>query len=172
MKLVFIDGRTWFSALVKWLSHDNFFASAPTSHFQFVFETNGQGVAFESNLLGTRLKFWANTLKRIKVIESFELSLSLEQEDALWGVLVQKFDGKSYDFGGALYLGYRRFLFKAFKIPVPKRNRFGKADAFFCNEIINALQLVKDLKEIDFDASMQTPEQMRGTLREWFNEGR
>ena len=48
----------------------------------------------------------------------------------------RRFEGRSYDVGGALYLAFRMLLKITLRIPVPKHNRLHKPDRFFCCELV------------------------------------
>jgi hypothetical protein len=129
------------------------------SHFAFVFESAAKGIMFESNLLGTHPKFWANAQKHLTVVHEIDLPMSTEDEDRLWDIVVQHYDGKSYDFLGIVYLGLCVLRERLFKIKRPNSNAWASSDKFFCDEIyaaINQLGL-NSIPIIDAANGMDTP---------------
>ena len=67
---------------------------------------------FESNLLGTHPAFLTTSLKTHTIVHEISLDLSVEDEDKIWDAVVELYDGKPYDFCGALYLGWRKLLYR------------------------------------------------------------
>jgi hypothetical protein len=128
------------------------------SHFAFVFESeNRKGLMFESNLLGTHPAFLQTALRSHTVVHSITIDLEDEDEDMLWDRVVEKYDGHPYDFGAALYLGWRLFLYRFFKRPVPQQNKWASPGAYFCDEVYDVLNNLPEFKKIDVVSGMDTP---------------
>jgi len=138
------------------------------SHFSFVFQNpNRKGLMFESNLMGTHPAFLQTALKSHTVLHSIEVPLDAEDEDMIWDLVVDKYDGKPYDLMGALYLGLRILLCRIFKVPMPQQNKWASAGAFFCDEVYDVFNNIPEFKKIDVASGMDTPhdvfEKLKGT---------
>jgi hypothetical protein len=118
---------------------------------------SAKGVMFESNLLGTHPKFFENAKKHFTIVHEINLNLTIEQEDAVWDRVVDGFDGRPYDFAGALYLGVSRFLMRIFGMKPPKYNKFANPNMFFCEEVYDALRGVGGLPITDSADGLETP---------------
>jgi len=153
MLLVWTKSRTPYSWLIRKITGE------PCSHFAFVFTTSAKGLMFESNLMGTHPRFFNNALKHMTIIHRIDLPLSQLAEDTLWDIVVRKYDGRPYDFGGALYIAWRTLLFRAFKKPIPTYNKWAKSGAYFCNEVYEALEEM-GLPKIGSGFGMDTPEKV------------
>ena len=128
------------------------------SHFSFVFQGPGKsGLMFESNLLGTHPAFLKTSLKTHEIIHQIEMTLPIEDEDQIWDLCVEKYDGKGYDFGGAIYLGLMLLRERLFKIPRPLINKWAKSDSYFCDEIYEVFNHIPEFKKIDVTSGMYTP---------------
>jgi hypothetical protein len=108
------------------------------AHFSFSFQdVNGQEVVFETNLLGGHPAFyptWINTSSR-QIIHSQTVDVPASEVTALWQSWVQNYDGKSYDFLGALYTGLMTLRLRLFKIPKPLKNAWSQRNTYYCDEI-------------------------------------
>lgn len=151
MKLIWTKSNLPYSILIRKLTGQD------CSHFAIVFESPAGGLMFESNLLGTHPKFFSNAKKHFEVVHQLDLDLSTEIEDKVWDEVVDKFDGKPYDFGGALYLGIRILLERVFKIKRPTVNRWASSEKFYCDEIYDCLKAISDLPPLDENGGMDTP---------------
>jgi len=128
------------------------------SHFSFVFQSqNRNGLVFESNLLGTHPCFLKTSLKSHTIVHSIDVDLSAEEEDRIWDLVVDKYDGKPYDFGGVFYLGWRKILQRLFNVPLPKHNKWAKKNAYFCDEIYDVLNNISKFPKINVTRGMDTP---------------
>ena len=94
------------------------------------------GLMFESNLLGTHPKFFKNASKHMSIVHMVSIPLKFENEKAVKAFMVNEVDDKPYDILGAIYLGWWKLLRRIFKCALPKRNKWARKDAFFCDEII------------------------------------
>jgi hypothetical protein len=109
------------------------------SHFAFVFDSPAGGLLFESNLLGTHPKFFLTAKKHFEIIHEIEIVTTPEIENQIWDSVVNTYDGREYDFGGALYIGWRSLLNRFFGIPIPEKNKWSSRDDLFCDAISSAL---------------------------------
>lgn len=152
MILLWTKGNTFLSKAIRAITGQD------CSHFSFVFQSkNRNGLMFESNLLGTHPAFLHTFLKSHEIVHSIEVSLSIEEEDKIWDIIIDKYDGKPYDFMGALYLGYRCLLKRYFNRPMPLKNRLAKNDSYFCNEVYDVLNHIEGFPKIDVISGMDTP---------------
>lgn len=151
MKIIFSKSSKPLSVFIRWITGDD------CSHFSFVFESRSAGLMFESNLLGTHPAFYKNSLKTHTTVHEIDVPLDSKSEDTIWDLCVDKYDGKPYDFLGALYLGWRKFLFRLIKFPLPTKNRWTQPGQYFCDELYDILRNVKGFPDFDIMNGMETP---------------
>lgn len=152
MKLVWTKSKTPLSLFIRWMTGED------CSHFAFVFEGPGRsGLMFESNLLGTHPAFFKTSLKTHEIVHEKDIDLTVEQEDAVWDLVVERYDGKPYDFGGALYLGIKKLMHKLFNSTIPTENKWSSQGKFFCDEIYDVFNNIPGMKKIDVCGAMQSP---------------
>lgn len=152
MKLVWTKSNSVLSQVIR------FICGQDCSHFSFVFESGSRGLMFESNLLGTHPTFYKTSLKNHSVVHEKSLEIPIDVEDEIWDLMVQKYDGRSYDFGGAIFLGLSLAMERIFKMPRPQVNRWAKSDKYFCDEtydIFNSFPVY--FPSIDVCRGMDTP---------------
>lgn len=151
MKLVWTKSNLILSVLIRWgLDVD-------CSHFILVFESPGGGLCFESNLLGTHPKFWKNDQKTLTIVHELDVKLPVETENKVWDVVVDKYDGKPYDYGAFVYFAWRAILKKIFKIPMPAKNKLEKSGTYLCDEVYQALVDAGALPDLGIDIAMSSP---------------
>lgn len=166
MRMVWTKSKLPVSLLIRAITGEE------ASHFSIVFESAAKGLMFESNLLGTHPKFFRTALKSLVVVQEKKFEVPIEVEDAIWDLVVQKYDGKSYDIKGALYLGWRILLQRAFKIPRPKVNAWGSPDRFFCNEVYEIFNSFPEhFPNIEVINGMDTPHDIWEKLKDWSPNG-
>lgn len=151
MKLVWTKSNSPLSVLIRLITGQD------CSHFAFVFESSASGLMFESNLLGTHPAFYASSLKTHTVVHEIKLDLTVQEEDAVWDIVVQKYDGLPYDITGALFIGWSRIRNRILGVPMPKFNEWGSPDKFFCDELVDVLKNVRGMPKIDSSGGMDTP---------------
>lgn len=149
MKLVWTKSDLILSKVIRWLTGED------CSHFAFVFDKDG--IMFESNLLGTHPVFYESSLKTHTIVHEIDIKCSQADEDMVWDRVIKKYDGKGYDFGGALYLGWRKWLKRVFNRPIPSVNKWAKSDLFFCDEIYEALRGIPGLPELEAGKGLDSP---------------
>lgn len=149
MKLVWTKSNTALSKLIRWLTKED------CSHFAFVFPDDR--VMFESNLLGTHPAFYSESLKTHTVVHEIEVECSQEEAYAVWDNVTVNYAGKGYDYTGALYLGWRKFLKTRFNVALPTVNKWAKSDRFFCDELYDALSPIKKLPKIEAGKGLDSP---------------
>ena len=151
MKLVWTKSKSPLSWLIRLITGED------CSHFAFVFESASKGLMFESNLFGAHPAFFQTSLKSHTIVHELNIPLSVEDEDKIWDRVIQQYDGKSYDFLGAFYLGYRILLKRIFKIALPLKNAWGKEDEYFCDELYAILEGSPGFPVTSVSGGMQTP---------------
>lgn len=151
MMLIWTKASNPISLLIRSITRED------CSHFAFVFNTRAKGVMFESNFLGTHLKFFEASKKKFSIVKQIDLDLNLEVEEMVWSKLIEKYDGKRYDFGGAIFLGVSLLLNRWFGKKLPERNLWADPNAYFCNEVYEALDGVPGLPTIPVSNGLETP---------------
>jgi len=149
MRLIWTKSSTLLSKTIRFITKED------CSHFSFVFAKDG--IMFESNLLGTHPSFYQEMLKTHTIVHEMTIDCSQEEEDAVWDNVIKNYAGKNYDFCGAIYLGLRKFLYTRFNISMPLENKWAKSDAFFCDEIYDALKPIKSLPIIEAGRGLDSP---------------
>lgn len=151
MKLVWTKSNRILSKLIRWgLGVD-------CSHFLIVFESPAGGLCFESNLLGTHPKFWKTDKKTLTIVHQIDLPLSVEVEDHVWDVVVDKYDGKGYDYYAFAYFAWRVLLKKCFNIAMPPKNKWAQNGSFLCDEVYVALIDAGVLPDLGIDIAISSP---------------
>lgn len=163
MKLVWTKSSLPLSVGIRW------FLNSDCSHFAIVFKARDGGLMFESNLLGTHPKFYKTALRHMTVVHEIDLSLSDEQENILWDMIVERFDDSKYNYGGFFYFCWRAFLLKLFKTPLPQKNPWSIPGTFLCEEVFYSLEAIIE-KKIGIDLSMISPEKMYLFAKGWVQD--
>lgn len=164
MKLIWTKSKLPLSVLIR-----NFLGS-DCSHFAIVFESRGSGLMFESNLLGTHPRFYKTALKHMEVVHELDIILTIEQENDIWDEIVEKFDGRKYNYKGFLYFCYRAILKKLFKMPLPDKNIFSQPGTYLCDQIFEALGILSK-EEIGIDLAMVSPQHLYEYAKDWVLRG-
>lgn len=151
MRLIWTKSTLPLSVMIRAITGED------CSHFAFVFESKIGGEMFESNFLGTHIKFYKNAQKHFTLVHQVKLDVPVETEDLIWSRVVDQYDDKPYDFGGMLYIGWRTILKRLFNIPKPLINKWQSTDKFYCDEIYDALKGIPGLPELDVSGGMDTP---------------
>jgi len=161
MKLIWTKNNLPLSMIIRAVTGDD------CSHFALVFQSAAKGWMFESNLLRTHPKFFATAKKSFQIMHEMNLDLSVEQENELWDLVVQEYDGKGYDFLGAIYTGFFVLRERFFKIPRPTINKWSDRNKYYCNEIYEALNRVKGFESLPPATGMETPQDVWRKLSQW-----
>lgn len=152
MKLVWTKGNSILSKAIRLITGDD------CSHFAVVLYDGKPGeIMFESNLLGTHPAFFRTSLRSHQIVHEFDLVLEQPDEDAVWDKIVEIYDGRKYDFFGALYLGIRKAMNRIFGTKLPESNAWARQDRYFCSEVFEALRGIKGIPETPKSNSMHTP---------------
>lgn len=130
MNIVFTKSSSPLSILIRWALNE------PVSHCAIVFDDK---IVFHANLLGLHID-WFNTFKKHStVIYKIDCPMDLAQEELLYKKIIDKEDGKSYDFRAFAYFGWRAFLKKCFGFPLPTENKWESKTQDLCIEVIRYL---------------------------------
>lgn len=152
MKLVWTKSDKVLSKFIRFLTGDD------CSHFAIVLYDGLRGeIMFESNLLGTHPVFYKNSLKSHTVVHEQKVLCSQIIEDAVWDNIVDNYDGRGYDYLGALYLGMRKFLNRTIGLKMPEKNAWANPDKYYCDELFEALKGVPGIPEVPVANAMKTP---------------
>lgn len=133
------------------------------AHFAFSFMVNGQELVFEANLLGCHTVFYSTWIAQNsrKIIHGKTVPVSNSEIAFLFKTWVEKYDGKMYDFLGAIYTGLMTLRLRLFKIPKPKRNAWGSRTEFYCDEIYQLVSGKYGFPKIsEMSNGMDTPHDM------------
>lgn len=151
MKLLWTKSNQPLSVFIRALTGED------CSHFAFVLYEDSIGpLLYESNLLGTHPKFYQTYLKHCEVVHEVPVPTTKDEDDVICDRIIQTFDGKPYDFGGALYIAWRTILKRLFGIQKPSTNLWAASDKFYCDEIFDAIR-VPSLPAIQVSGGMDTP---------------
>ena len=77
---------------------------------------------------------WKEINELVAVVPAGSVTMSYLKEKT------RKFENRSYDMWGALYLAACVGLKIIFRIPIPKHNRLHKPDQYFCCELIGEIE--------------------------------
>jgi hypothetical protein len=159
MKLIWTKSHLPLSVVIRAITGDD------CSHFAFVFESQSNGLVFQSNLLGTGTEFFSKLAKSwgFQVVHETDLTMDVAEEDRAWDIIVNEYSDVGYNFKGALYLGWRKLLFRIFKRPIPKANRWAQPGTMFCDQVYKVLNMLNDprIPKIPVMRGMDTPHDMR-----------
>jgi len=150
MKILFMKSSSPISKLIMWATRED------CSHMAFLFESGLSGLMFESNLLGTHPCFYQTEMKTHQVVHCIDWPMTPGGEDNVWDIIVNQFDGKGYNYLGALYLGWRKWLFTRFKIAIPAKNKWAQPGTYFCDQIYDVINKI-GMDYIDVMSGMDTP---------------
>ena len=152
MRLIWTKSNAPLSVLIRAITGQD------CSHFALVLYEKSPGpIVFESNLLGTHPKFYQTFLKHCSVVHEKIFDLPQETEDKIMDLIVKKYDGLGYDFGGVFYLGWRILIKRLFKFPLPEKNKWASVDKFFCDEVYDILNHIDGFQKLDAIGAMNTP---------------
>lgn len=131
MLLIWTRNKSPLSRLIRWGLRE------PVSHFAIVFD---ESLVFHSNLLGVHLE-WFNTFKKKQeIVYTIPLRhTTLEEQEVVFRSIVDRFNGKMYDYGAFLYLCYRVALKRLFGKPIPAHNRWNDQGKYLCHELAEGL---------------------------------
>lgn len=151
MRLIWTKSKRPLSVIIRFITKDD------CSHFAFVFESAAKGLMFESNLLGTHPSFYQSSLKTHTIVHELDIPLTVETEDKIWDIVIQKYDGKKYAFKAALYLGWRKLLFRILRTPIPLKNKWADESEYFCDQVYDVLNNIPGFISVDVMSGMDTP---------------
>lgn len=139
MKIVFTKSNNIFSKLIR------FFLNEPVSHMAIVFD---EKIVFQSNLLGVSIAWYETFKKKNDVVYEFDFNTVLEKEEELYQNVITVNDEKDYDFAAFFYFSWRAILYKFFKIPIPRFNKFNNINQYLCIEILKFFKKDIDSNEL------------------------
>lgn len=106
-------------------------------------------------------------MKSVEVVDQIEYTdLTLDAEEEIFQSLLSNTSEDSYDWPGFYYFIWRGFLFKLFKIPLPNKNAWGKADMKLCTEMIGNLPIWLTKLPANIDLGITTPDLAMQILKE------
>jgi hypothetical protein len=161
MRLLWTKSNNTIDMVIRLMTGDD------CQHFVIVFDSPGGGIVFQFNLLGGGVSFLSTFLKNHTIVHEKIVTLTTEQEDALWDAWVDRFDGKGYNILGALYAGLMRLRLRVLKIPSPSVNAWSQPGTQFCDEAYQLLSGLPGLPLISQTQNgMDTPHDVWEILKE------
>lgn len=158
MKIISTESQKILSKLIK------YFLKSKASHIAFVFDDKW---VVHSNLIGVNIRLLDPWIKhnKIKVVEYINYDLTLLQEEQIFQAVIANTSEDDYDYLGFIYFAWRGILYRWFNQPLPKKNKWGKSNAYLCTEMVS--QLPPWLTDIDpkLDLGMVTPDKLMRILR-------
>jgi len=138
MKLIWTKSNLPLSLFIRWgLKQD-------CSHFAIVFDDDNGGIVFESNLLGTHIKWFPTFKDHCAIVHEIEVKLPLKKEEAIYQATLSHYDDKSYDYKAFAYFCWRTLLLRLFNVALPKKNAWDSKGAYICVGLAKALRDAKD----------------------------
>lgn len=159
MRVIETKSNSILSIIIRWAF------GSKGSHILFSFDKDEWVV--HSNLLGVNIRLFKNFMKHVEIVDQIEYAeLSLVEEEEIFQSLLSETSEEPYDWPGFAYFIWRGFLLKAFKIPLPKSNTWGRSNMQLCTEMIG--KLPKYLTKIpdDLDLGITTPDRAMQILKE------
>ena len=154
MKLIWTKSNLVLSIFIRWgLKTD-------CSHFAIVFESPAGGLMFESNLLGTHPKFFKTAKEHMTVVHQIYLPLSVDVENTVWDIIVDKYDSKSYNFRAFLYFCWRGILKRVFGKPFPLKSKWSTPGSDLCGQVYQALVDAGVCPDLGIDLSISSPHEI------------
>jgi len=160
MRILFLKSSSPISKLIMWATRED------CSHMAFLFESGLKGLMFESNLLGTHPCFYQTEIKNHTVVHDITMMMGETLEDSVWDIIINQYDGKGYNYLGAIYLGWRKWLKTRFNIALPKQNKWSQPGAFFCDQVYDVLNKIPGMKQINVMNGMDTPHDVYLNLKD------
>lgn len=136
MRFIFTKSKLPFSGFERWILDED------CSHMQVVFDCRSTGIVFDIYFSGSRIRFLKDVLAGCEIVHSIELNLTVEQEDAVFDLMVEKFDGQSYAFKAAIYLGYRKVMNRLFGWQIPPVNPYLGKNEMFCDMVYGIVEAI------------------------------
>ncbi len=154
MKLIFTTSDAFLSKVIRWTFNE------PVSHCGILFDRK---LVIHSSVFGVDLQGIFAFLKKCRIIESIDIALALEQEEAIYQKLLEHYEGLHYDYRAFAYFVWRGFLYRCFGCHFPSKNAWQRPDDFLCDGFLAALDvpespewLRKALKDLG-DIEMKSP---------------
>lgn len=125
MKILWTKNKLPASVGIRWMLEED------SSHIVFVFDDK---LAIHSNFMGFQIA-WASTIRKHNtVVHELDFPMTLEQEEAVYQSLMNKFDDYGYDWKSFLYFTWRGILKKFLNKPIPTHSPYN-GKGFLCVEV-------------------------------------
>ena len=149
MTILGVNSPLTMSSVIRWA------LGSSCSHIAILFDDKW---VIHSSVLGVETNWYNTFMKHHSVVLWRSYDLSLEEEEAIYRDILDKYDDFSYDWSGAAYFGFRALLNKLFKIPLPKSNPSKSKSGLLCVTLIEKLPSRFLKRSLDF--SIVAPEQI------------
>lgn len=161
MKIIETKSTNLLSILIRWA------LNCKGSHIAFVFDNDTWLI--HSNLIGVNIRLYNAFFKahlNTQIVDQIEIHLEPQDEEEVFQALIQNTSEQSYDWPGFTYFAFRALAFKLFKIPLPRKNAWGRSNMQLCTEMIR--QLPTWITNIDpmMDLGIVSPDRAMEILRE------
>lgn len=158
MKIIWTKSSLPLSKLIRWGLKEE------SSHIAIVFDDK---IVFQSNLFGVHIDWFNSFKKKCTIVYEIEQKLPLEQEEAIYQAIINKDDGKSYDYKAFAYFIWCGILKKFFNKPLPAVNKWNNVDSFICVELLSLLPegSFPNQEKLPKDLSMMSPEMVHNIIK-------
>lgn len=136
MKLFWTRSNLPLSRLLCWGLRE------PCSHFAVGFACSSDGsvgTVFMSDFLGSHIAYFGTFKKSHVIVHEVDIPLSLGHEDAVYNSVVQRFDGRPYDYDYFMEMVGQVALNRVFGVPLPKYIKAPNPHADLCFEVFSHL---------------------------------
>jgi len=130
MKLIFTTSDKMLSKVIRWVF------SEPSSHCGMVFDGK---LVIHSSISGVEIKGIHAFQKVARIVNSIDIPLPLESEEAIYQKILESYEGDHYDYQAFAYFSWRGLLYRLCGTPFPKKNAWQRSDDFLCVGFFDAL---------------------------------
>ena len=132
MKLFWTRSNLPLSRLLCWGLRE------PSSHFAVGFSCSDDGrvgTVFMSDFLGSHIAYFGTFKKSHVIVHEVDVPLSLSEEDAAYNSVVQRFDGRPYDYAYFMEMFGQVALNRLLGVPLPRHIKAPNPHADLCFEV-------------------------------------
>jgi transcriptional regulator of met regulon len=156
MRIAFTRSNLPLSRFIRWGLREN------VSHVVFIFDNK---IVFHSNLTGCHIEWYNTYKKKVEIVDELEFNLPLEVEEEVYQSIIDKNDGKGYDYKAFLYFCYKAILHRFFGQPMPKTSNWGDKKRFICTGVASELPKEYFPRLQNIDLEILSPAALRELLK-------
>jgi len=156
MKIAFTRSSLVLSKFIRWgLKED-------VSHIVFIFDDN---IVFHANLSGCHIE-WFNTFKKkVEIVDVIEYKFPLEVEEKIYQSIINKNDGRGYDYKAFIYFIYAAFIHRFFGRPMSITSKWGCKRRFICTGLAAQLPAEHFPQLQNLELEILSPGKLRDLLK-------